>query len=1175
MSANYSGYTKVLLIEPEFADSCFVKKTNPKTYPLVYSYQDDPAKLKTFLTTKFPFVRRIGIVTHGPANVTKPFRVPEIVGMEPLFKDSDLVPTATTFSSRVQLLKDLVKAMSITRIDFLGCNLLRLPKWKTYFNVLKKGFPSLVIGASNDNTGNLKYGGNWTMENTGDNIKAEYFTTGISNYTGLLNTYTADANGYTFAYAIDTSRTNSHYIQDVYDLGTTNRATTGDLVIPSTLDGGANTVAYDRIAQTTFQRSFTSVTYPSTIFALAGTDSGKYFGAATIDATQCALVTQIHVRAFQFASITAISLHPNTVNIRSSCFFGCPGLTTVNFGAGTTNLLLESNALRNCSSLTTVNFGAGTTNVVLGNDTFRDCPNLVMNDFSMIKEIGGGCFMNCTSLPSSITSSMFSTNVTKIGMKLFEGCTQITSIEIAQVDASVLDDKFGAGSFKFGASNVSTMILPNNLTTLGKICSETKITSITIPSTVTSIAKTQTFYNCTSLHTINDFPSVPAIPDQCFRGCSVLTGFSLPSSIITIGSLAFLGCHALVRVVVPEAVTTIGAGAFQDLDNLESIVFPDTLTTVLNTNGTAMDSTNYHGNGFSMVSHCPKLKTVVYGDGLPCIGRGECSSGGKKLESIIIGSSVTHIGYAFHEAFSEMAGLFTGSRPKLTFRGVPTAIHQNAFFFGGGARNAYVYSILDLYMMNGDTEYKYTAGPVGSKANLDTIVTGFDASTAISSGNFKKTSEVPIPAANPEGVMEYTSFAGSIDLTDTDIIGTTTVEQRKFSFKQMKRLRDKVSNNGGFSTKNFFVLKNVNKLPAFRKAYTELRVFQSNTEISTEHAAVGSAMYVAIDVGEHVTIPASDAVDALKYKITKTGDTSYTLQELPAGAITTHATGDEITLPNSRFKGLLGGVEGEYEPDPAMHLVLSAFDSSFALTTNGLVGEKAVSISGDATITLSTTVSKDILRNTFFYRTDDVILGDSSFVYHYVDSAAFTNATSTLNPKNGTIASTTDGAYIAGDNISKDYLRDLAKQLFGTTLGVDLFSNEDAVVTNINSKCDDVATAVFSKLTDVNLSSASFTDASFNNYKYSKDDGADTNICRELLTQMYALAPTRFSDGTSYAYTGNGNTLDGYFQIPFQSGDVISYKVTVTPAADQLTAIATGVSALTPRSYQVNLNVGE
>ena len=246
-SANYNSYTNILLVDPSLRNTVFTSSTNNKTFSIVYEYEDDLSLLNTFLTTKFPFVRRIGIVSHGPADPSKLFAVPEFIGMDKFFTDADLVPNAAVLSSRVQFLRNLVLNMGLTRIDFLGCNLLRLESWKKYFDVLKFGFPDLVIGASLDNTGNLKYGGNWTMENTGDNIKAEYFSSGISNYTGILNTYTADANGYTFAYAIDTLRTNSHYIQDVYDLGTTNRATTGNLVIPSTLDGGANTVAYDII----------------------------------------------------------------------------------------------------------------------------------------------------------------------------------------------------------------------------------------------------------------------------------------------------------------------------------------------------------------------------------------------------------------------------------------------------------------------------------------------------------------------------------------------------------------------------------------------------------------------------------------------------------------------------------------------------------------------------------------------------------------------------------------------------------------------------------------------------------------------------------------------------------------------------------------------------------------
>ena len=45
---------------------------------------------------------------------------------------------------------------------------------------------SVVIGASNDETGNIKYGGDWVMENTSENIELIYFNESIAYYTYLL-----------------------------------------------------------------------------------------------------------------------------------------------------------------------------------------------------------------------------------------------------------------------------------------------------------------------------------------------------------------------------------------------------------------------------------------------------------------------------------------------------------------------------------------------------------------------------------------------------------------------------------------------------------------------------------------------------------------------------------------------------------------------------------------------------------------------------------------------------------------------------------------------------------------------------------------------------------------------------------------------------------------------------
>ena len=90
---------------------------------------------------------------------------------EHFFKISDLAGGITEYSPNVTFLKSLLTKMSINRMDFLACNLLQYTEWTQYLDLLKSFKTGLVVGASNDQTGNLQYGGNWTMENTLENIK--------------------------------------------------------------------------------------------------------------------------------------------------------------------------------------------------------------------------------------------------------------------------------------------------------------------------------------------------------------------------------------------------------------------------------------------------------------------------------------------------------------------------------------------------------------------------------------------------------------------------------------------------------------------------------------------------------------------------------------------------------------------------------------------------------------------------------------------------------------------------------------------------------------------------------------------------------------------------------------------------------------------------------------------
>lgn len=253
----------------------------------------------------------------------------------------------------------------------------------------------------------------------------------------------------------------------------------------------------------------------------------------------------------------------------------------------------------------------------------------------------------------------------------------------------------------------------------------------------------------------------------------------------------------------------------------------------------------------------------------------------------------------------------------------------------------------------------------------------------------------------------------------------------------------------------------------------------------------------------------------------------------------------------------------------SVNFVLSAFENLVTLTTSASIPSQTLSLTTNANITLTTAVPASTLQQTFFFRTDNPITTDASFVYYYTDMSKWANALTDLNPKNGTV---TTGFYVANDNVSKDFIRDIAKQLFGTYLGADLFTNEDSVVTNINAGCDTVATSIRALLTSIDMTDGLVSMAvDSSNNKYMKDDTSISNISRELLNQLITAAPSRFVDiKSNYKYNA---TEDGFYKMPILAGDTITFKLTLTPAAGQTDAVRTGPATMAVRTYTVILNV--
>lgn len=103
----------------------------------------------------------------------------------PYFFKTDFVEGCTNCSSNVELLLWIVQQFALTNIDFLMCNSLTYDHWVEYYKLieLKTG---ISIGASNDQTGNIKYGGNWLLESTGEEIENIYWNKTIINYSLTL-----------------------------------------------------------------------------------------------------------------------------------------------------------------------------------------------------------------------------------------------------------------------------------------------------------------------------------------------------------------------------------------------------------------------------------------------------------------------------------------------------------------------------------------------------------------------------------------------------------------------------------------------------------------------------------------------------------------------------------------------------------------------------------------------------------------------------------------------------------------------------------------------------------------------------------------------------------------------------------------------------------------------------
>ena len=233
-------------------------------------------------------------------------------------------------------------------------------------------------------------------------------------------------------------------------------------------------------------------------------------------------VTRIDDEAFKNSTVVMIELPDGIKSIGESAFSLCKNLISIKIPDSVEGQI-GKRCFYGCGMLKSVQIGEGITKIE--NNSFENCSKLekvVLPD--NVAVISATSFNGCTNLASISFGKGITSIIEGYASHAWEGCSSLNKIIIRDLSAwCKADIKSIKGDVYFDEdTRIKDLVIPDDVVCIKSVFSSTGIETLTIPNSVISIEKSQTFYNCKKLRKIIFGNSLQEQGNECFRNCNNL-----------------------------------------------------------------------------------------------------------------------------------------------------------------------------------------------------------------------------------------------------------------------------------------------------------------------------------------------------------------------------------------------------------------------------------------------------------------------------------------------------------------------------------------------------------------------------------------------------------------------------------------------------------------------------